>query len=425
MQFLTDTLTVAALGALKFALLILLLSAAAWVSGLSLAAMDVPYERIVARKGVWMSVPTEYRTRRIARAATGQGLIWIRGGLDFLLPRVAFGLTSSLAAWLGGYAIWSALASVADGGPLAYPITEAAVFLLIGYVVYVLSPLGIIRAFNRMVERNPRSVGWPPVFPVVDGWIDAESRLAATKALYRFHTYLVMLAVAALTTGLAVWEPYFRAEQRGDDTDYAFRLALLGTVLVVVYWWAARRLIRARVRRLHALDRLTLTVQREQQDDRKPAFDAGGRHRRQLQAVLAATDRYAWYLQKSAAPGVRHPIAYLLRLGGAHMREFLSSNESVLWTVPPEIVETLKRMTVLTAGTSHTLFLTETGERLCRFSEQLEGTPATRRAPRFTAGIDLTDKTTILATRIALIALAVWLLASRQVETIEFVQLLP
>jgi multisubunit Na+/H+ antiporter MnhG subunit len=425
MEFLTDVLTITALSAFKFALVMLFLSAAAWVSGLSLAAMDVPYKRIVTRKGIWRSLATEYRARRIARAATGQGLIWVRGGLDFLLPRVALGITSSLAAWLGACAIWNVFESIADRNPLTDPFTQVGVYLIIGYLVYILGPLGIVRAFRRMTERKPSSVGWPAVFPVVNDWIDRESELAAIKALYRFNTYLVMLAAAAWATGFAAWGPYIRAEQRGTNADYAFGLGLAGTATVILCWWVARRLIRSRSRRLHALDRLTLTVQHEQQGDKKPAFDGAGRHRRELQTVLAATDRYAWYLQKSAAPGVRHPIARLLRLGGAHLREFLSSNESVLVTVPSEIVETLKCMTVLTAGTSNTPFLGETGEHLSRFADQLEGVSVPTRAPRFTAGIDLTDKTTVLATRIALIALAVWLLASRQVNAIDFVQLLP
>lgn len=421
MPLLHEVLTIAAWGA-RFVLLSVTLAGVAWRSSLCLLALDVPYARLVARKGFWGSSWTELRARRIARTATGQGFFWIL--VDFLVPRLILAAFTSAAAGFGAYWIWNVLQTVADGGPLEHPLTQTWVVLLIGYLVYILGPLGIIRAFRRITQRKPTSVGWPPMFPAVDSWIDPESHLSAAKALYKFHLYLVMVAIAASTMVLVSWGPYIRAAQRGDDTGSAFRIGLLGTTAIFTYWWITRRLIRSRARRLHALDRLALAVQREQMGDKKPVFDAAGRHRKELQTVLTATDRYAWYLQKRAVTGVRHPIAHLLRLSGAHVRVPLST-QSVLVTVPDEIAETMRRMTVLTAGTSNTEFLDETSQRLTRFADQIDNDPSPGHAPRFTAGIDLTDKTTILASRLILIALAVWLLVSRQLTVADFVQLVP
>jgi hypothetical protein len=99
--------------------------------------------------------------------------------------------------------------------------------------------------------------------------------------------------------------------------------------------------------------------------------DTAGKQRKALQAVVVAAERQARYLQAGAGAGVTHPTALLLALSVAHLREYLSGDDSALDAVPPDVAETLDRMAIVLAGTGNTAFLAHTEERLQRFRDEV------------------------------------------------------
>jgi hypothetical protein len=408
-----------------FLLNLLLFGFLAWGVNSIPTALEERWARCVGERGEPATLRLMVRATRMRqtrgghRFKTAVALLETATGLP-LLYAVAIAIATA-----GVYLVMFVLRSYTDTDPFRNDLAPFTLLICV-YVVYLLSPIGVARALRWMFTDGKTKLTWPAPFAMNDAHIDALSRFEAAKAVYRLHVYLRTGLLSAAITTLMLWSQALISGEPPEENQRAVLIAMIGTATVAAYLWAFERLLRSRTRRWHALEQVTAFLNAQPKKRSAPAkADTAGKRRKALQAVVAAAERQAQYLQAGAGAGVTHPTALLLTLSVAHLREHLSGHDSALDAVPPEVAEPLERMAIVLAGTSNTTFLAHTEERLQRFRDEVrsEGTPA--RAPKLSTGIDLTERATALLVKVIVIGLALWLLVSQQIAAKDLMQMLP
>lgn len=392
----------------------ILLAFPAWVFGWCLSTLPAPVARLIGRYGL----------RTAARMSMRATLVALRGDGTWQSKTVPLG------AW-GNVLLACALSTVAAAFALYwvwFPFSgemnndvqlDVASILLIAYVGFVLSPFGLLLGFARLA-RPHTPYWWYAPLPDAGAWRDPVSALAAARDLYKLRLHWQLGLIASFLIFVAVWAPV------GNDVDvdevgyFLAGMFAIPTALVLI--WEA---VLVRACRLNGLRRIA-DVLRPPSPGRTPRrADAGARRRGELQAIIAALERYARRLDR-AGRGSQHPTAKLLTLAAAHLRTYLTEHASVLASVPADVEDTLRRTAVVLSGTTNIAFLQETEACLTARAAAHEATVRTsRRGALVSAALDVAERTAGVAIRVVAAGLVLWLLLSQQMAAADLLSRLP
>nr|BFF22646.1 hypothetical protein GCM10025732_06110 [Glycomyces mayteni] len=286
-----------------FLLHLLLFCALGWLFSILIEVIDERWARCLAERGPLVTAKYMFRAARMEQNRGGRGLKTVSAlihnafGIPFLL------LSSLAVAGAGVYLVLFAVGSYTDTSPLSGDLGSFALLLCL-FAVDLWSPLGFMRPFKWMYSDRRAWYFWAPPLPLPAAHIDAQSRFQAAKAVYRLHLFSRVGLLSAALAAFLVATEVLLSPGPARENERAFLMLLLGIATSAGCVWAFDRVLRSRVRRWYALDRVSeFLASLPDKRAKHPAADASGKRRRALQSVAVAAERQARHLQAGAGPG--------------------------------------------------------------------------------------------------------------------------
>jgi hypothetical protein len=413
-----ESLSVLADALVNFGVLAAAFTLAGLSFGVALSGVSAAPAGLIARRGLFAAIRIHRRAERVARLTPRSHLH------SSTHHAVVLVLYSIGAAALTIWALWTRLVSVAAGQPFVSVAAVVGLGLLGVFAAYQVGPPGLLRAIKLGGKPRSHPGYWPPPIPTLLPGVDRDLHFVASGHLYRLQLHVYLLRDAAWAALVLTLLPLVMS----DDSEPFTITYLPAVALLMLIESTTGQRLRRRFRRIHALALVARYLEPRPQvrgHSHGPVRPTGP-SRRHLVAIVAATERYAHHLQHQQGSVIRHPVAHLLLMSTAHLREYLSGMNSMSDSAPDDIMETLRGMASFLAGSTAPGTLAEFEARLAHLEGHIsEAAPRRSWSDWFPGVLDLTDRTVKLAAWVIGLAILVWLVSTQRISVADFVQRIP